>query len=54
MGQEDEQTDGCLLVVRFKEVVRHRLWNGCRTSEKMRLEAEIETDRLHVGYDDEA
>ena len=39
MGLEDERADGGLLGVRSKE---HRPWSGCRTSEKMRLEAEIE------------
>jgi len=44
VGWEDEQTDGGLLEVRSKELVQHRLWSGCGTSERMRLEAEIEKD----------
>jgi len=39
---EDEATDGGLLGVRFKELMQHRLKSGCSTSERMRLEAEIE------------
>jgi len=29
------------LGIRSKELVQHRLWSVCRTSERMRLEAEI-------------
>jgi len=41
VGEENEQIDGGLLGVRTKELVQHRLWSSCRTSERMRLEAEL-------------
>ena len=30
--------------VRYKKLVQHRLRSGCRTAERMRLDAEIEKD----------
>ena len=42
----DEQTDEGLLGVRSKELVQNRLWSGCRTSERMRLEGETRKDMM--------
>jgi len=46
MGSEDQQTDEGRLGVRSKELVQHRLWSGCRTSKRMRLE---ETDEVLIN-----
>ena len=40
----DEQTDIGLLGDHCEDLVQHRLRSGCRTSERTRLEAEIEKD----------